>query len=75
MNLKSILEFLLAFDPNSQIIENACLCEFSAEDNTPTIHLTLWRGHNLSDIPDTGLEVACEGFNDIGRTYGLQSKN
>jgi hypothetical protein len=75
MNLQSILEFLLAFDPNSQIIENAALCEFSAEDNTPTIHLTLWRGHNLSDIPDTGLDVVAEGFSDFGPVYSLQTNN
>jgi len=75
MNMQSILESLLAFDPNSQIIENAVLCEFSAEDSTPTIHITLWRGHDLSDIPDTKLEVVCEGFSDIGRVYSLQSKN
>ena len=71
MNLQSILEFLLA----ESKIENACICEFSSEDITPTIHVTLWRGYDLSDILDTGLEVVCEGFNDIGRTYSLQAKN
>lgn len=75
MNLQSILESLVLSDPNSEIIENASLCEFSAEDNAPTIHLTLWRGHDLSDLPDTGLNVVAEGFNDIGRTYALQPKN
>jgi len=75
MKLQSILESLLTFDPNSQIIQNAVLCEFSAEDSTPTIHLTLWRKYHISDLPDTGLEIAAEGFNDIGRTYCLQSKN
>jgi len=74
--LESTLESLLEFDTNSEIIENACICEFSAEDNTPTLHLTLWRGHNLSDIPDTGLNVVAEGFSDIGPVYSLQpSKN
>jgi len=75
MNLQSILESLLEFDPNSKIIENAWIWEFSAEDSTPTIHLTLWRKYHFSDLPDTGLEVVCEGFNDIGRTYSHQSKN
>jgi hypothetical protein len=75
MKLQSILESLLAFDANSQIIENACVCEFSAEDSTPTIHLTLWRGHNLSDIPDTGLDIVAEGFSDIGRVYSLQNSS
>lgn len=70
--LQSILESLLSFDPNSDIIENACLCGFSSEDDTPTIHLTLWRGYDLSDIPDTGLEEVSEGFSDIGRVYSLQ---
>jgi hypothetical protein len=75
MSLQSILESLLSFDPDSQIIENACLCEFSAEDNTPTLHLTLWRGHNLGDLPDTALEIVAEGHSDIGRVYSLQPKN
>jgi len=74
MNLQSILESLLSFDPESKIIENAYICEFSSEDNTPTIHLTLWRGNDLYDLPDTGLEVVCEGFSNIGRTYSLQAK-
>jgi hypothetical protein len=75
MKLQSILESLLSFDPDSQIIENAALCEFSAEDNTPTLHLTLWRGYDLSDIPDTGLEVVTKGHSDLGRVYSLQPKN
>jgi hypothetical protein len=75
MNLQSALESLLSFDPNSEIIENAVLCEFSAEDPTPTLHLTLWRGFDLSDLPDTGLEVVTEGHSDIGRVYSLQPKN
>ena len=73
--LQSILESLILSDPDGQIVENACICEFSNEDNTPTLHLTLWRGFDLSDIPDTGLEVVSEGFNDIGRVYSLQPKN
>ena len=71
--LQSALESLLSFDPNSEIIEDAAICEFSAEDNTPTMHLTLWRGFDLSDIPDTGLDIVAEGFSDIGRTYSLQA--
>lgn len=75
MNLQKTLETLLEFDPNSKIIESAVLCEFSSDDLTPTIHLTLWRGHALSDIPDTGLNIATEGFCDIGRVYSLKPKN
>ena len=70
--LQAVLESLLSFDPDSQILESAVLCEFSSEDNTPTIHLTLWRGYDLSDIPDTGLKEVSEGFSDIGRVYSLQ---
>jgi hypothetical protein len=70
--LQTTLESLLAFDPTSQIIESAALCEFSAEDNTPAIHLTLWRGHSLNNLPDTGLRVVAEGGCDIGPTYSLQ---
>ena len=75
MNLQSTLESLLSFDPESKIIENAALCEFSAEDSTPTLHLTLWRGNDLYDLSDTGLEVVTEGHSDIGRVYSLQPKN
>lgn len=75
MNLQSILESLILWDPESKIIENATLCEFSAEDDTRTIHITLWRGHDLSDIPDTNLKIVAEGFSDIGRVYSLQPKN
>ena len=74
-NLHAIMQPLLNFDPEGQILENACLCEFSAEDSTPTLHITLWRGYDLGDLPDTGLEIVAEGFSDIGRTYSLQSKN
>lgn len=70
--LQTTLESLLAFDPTSKIIQNACLCEFSAEYNTPTIHITLWRGYDLGDLPDTGLDVVSDGFSDIGRVYSLQ---
>ena len=71
--LQSILESLLSFDPNSEIIESAVLCEFSAEDSTPTLHLTLWRGHDLYELPlPSNLNEASEGFSDIGRVYSLQ---
>ena len=70
--LQNKLETLLAFDPDSKIIAEAALCEFSSEDNTPTIHLSLWRGFDLCDIPCESLEVITEGFDDIGRTYSLQ---
>jgi hypothetical protein len=71
--LQSTLESLLSFDPNSEIIENAVLCEFSAEDSTPTLHLTLWRGRDLHELPiPHNLETVSGGFSDIGRVYSLQ---
>jgi hypothetical protein len=71
--LQSILESLLSFDPNSEILESAILCEFSSEDSTPTLHLTLWRGRDLYELPlPSSLEMASEGFSDIGRVYSLQ---
>ena len=70
--LQNELENLLSFDPDSKIIAEAGLCEFSSEDNTPTIHISLWKGFNLSDIPCESLEIITEGFDDIGRTYSLQ---
>lgn len=71
--LQQILESLLSFDPNSQILESAVLCEFSAEDSTPTLHLTLWRGFDLHELPlPNNLETVSEGFSDIGRVYSLQ---
>ena len=71
--LQSILESLLSFDPNSDIIESACLCGFSSEDDTPTLHLTLWRGRDLYELPlPSNLEEVSEGFSDIGRVYSIQ---
>jgi hypothetical protein len=73
--LQSILESLLEFDPDSQIIENACICEFSAEDSTPTLHLYLWRGYDLHSLPNclSTLKEAASGYWDGGRCYSLQA--
>jgi len=73
--LQSTIESILSFDPKSQIIENACICEFSAEDSTPTLHLYLWRGYDLSDLPDClfTLNEVAEGHWDGGRCYSLQA--
>jgi hypothetical protein len=71
--LQSILESLLSFDPNSDILESAVLCEFSAEDPTLALHLTLWRGRDLHELPiPHNLETVSEGFSDVGRVYSLQ---
>jgi hypothetical protein len=73
--LQSTLESLLSFDPDSQIIENACICEFSSEDSTPTLHLYLWRGYDLNDLPDCSftLNEVASGHWDGGRCYSLQA--
>jgi hypothetical protein len=49
-------------------------CEFSAEDDTPTLHIDLWRGFDLHHLPQeiNALEITSEGFWDGGRCYSLQ---
>lgn len=56
------------------LIAFLAVCEFSAEDDTPTLHIELWRGYDLCDLPQSvaDLEVASEGFWDGGRRYSLQ---
>jgi hypothetical protein len=73
--LQEKLEDIVCFDPESKIVAEAVLCEFSSEDNTPTIHISLWKGFDLSDIPCESLDVVAEGFDHIGRTYSLQLAN
>lgn len=55
-------------------VAKAVACEFSAEDNTPTLHLNLWRGVDLFNMPPaySSLKVAAEGNWDGGRAYSLQ---
>lgn len=49
-------------------------CEFSAEDDTPTLHLDLWRGFDLHDLSQevNALDIASEGNWDGGRCFSLQ---
>jgi hypothetical protein len=51
------------------------VCEYSAEDATPTLHVHLWRGKDLSDLPAEllKLSVVAEGHWDGGRCYSLQA--
>jgi hypothetical protein len=58
----------------AELTAHAVVCEFSAEDDTPTLHLDLWRGMDLHDLPEftTRLTIAAEGHWDGGRTYSLQ---
>jgi hypothetical protein len=50
--------------------------EYSAEDDTPTLHINLWRGFDMHDLCSevNALEIAIEGFWDGGRCYSLQLK-
>ena len=58
----------------ADLTAHVAVCEYSSEDNTPTLHIDLWRGHDLSDLPEAvaSLAVACEGHWDGGRSYSLQ---
>jgi hypothetical protein len=58
----------------SSIAAHVAVCEFSAEDSTPSLHIDLWRGHDLCDLPEAmaSLVVAAEGHWDGGRCYSLQ---
>ena len=59
---------------SDELAAHVAVCEFSAEDNTPTLHIDLWRGNDLSDLPASvgALTVVCEGGWDGGRSYSLQ---
>jgi len=59
---------------SNDIAAHVAVCECSAEDNTPTLHIDLWRGLDLCDLPEqvASLELACEGNWDGGRSYSLQ---
>jgi hypothetical protein len=59
---------------SNDMAAHVAVCEYSAEDNTPTLHIDLWRGHDLCDLPEAvaALVVASEGHWDGGRCYSLQ---
>jgi len=71
--LKAALELLI----NNPSVAHIALCEFSAEDNTPTLHLDLWRGKTLDDVlfqrDLNALDIVAEGHWDGGRSYSLQA--
>jgi hypothetical protein len=68
------LHAILQEGTDHQALAEACICEFSPDDNTPTLHVYLWRGYDLSDLPQSiaGLEVAAEGNWAGGKAYSLQ---
>ena len=72
MNTTSLTD-LAALIP-AELAAHVAVCEYSAEDNTPTLHVDLWRGHDISDLPQAvaDLAVATEGHWDGGRSYSLQ---
>ena len=71
--LNQVAEHLFA---NPSLAAHVAICEFSAEDPTPTLHLDLWRNDDLFDIFMSGdlnhLDVVAEGHWDGGRSYSLQ---
>lgn len=69
----TFLNDLAAMIP-ADLASHVAVCEYSAEDNTPTLHVDLWRGHDLSDLPEAvaSLVVASDGHWDGGRSYSLQ---
>lgn len=71
--LQHALELLLA--NSGDMISHAVICEFSAEDSTPTLHIDLWRGFAISDLPEcvNELVIVAEGHWDGGRSYSLQA--
>lgn len=73
MNAKETLRNLSTLISND-MAAHVAVCEYSAEDNTPTLHIDLWRGLDLCDLPEqvAALTVVCEGHWDGGRSYSLQ---
>ena len=57
-----------------ELAAHVAVCEFSAEDSTPTLHVDLWRGYDITDLPEAvaSLNEASEGHWDGGRSYSLQ---
>ena len=48
MTLQTALETII----NNSAVAHAVICEFSAEDAMPTLHIDLWRGSELCDLPE-----------------------
>lgn len=51
--------------------------EYSAEDDTPTLHIDIWRRWDLCDLSGDVhlLDIASEGHSDLGPCYSLQLPN
>lgn len=74
MNTEKLHLMDLALLVPEEIAPNVVVCEFSSEDDTQTLHVDLWRGFDLSDLPCkiASLKVAAEGYWDGGKCYSLQ---
>lgn len=64
----------LASEIDSNLIDNAIVCEFTSYDDTPTLHVYLWRAFGLSDLPERirNLKLAAEGIWDGGTVFSFQ---
>jgi hypothetical protein len=58
---------------NHAAVENFLVSEVDAEDATPALHVYLWRGHDLCDLPEAvaSLDEVADGHWDGGRVYSL----
>lgn len=65
---------LISAEFTDKFVAHAAVCEFNCDDNTPTLHIDLWRGLDISDLPErvAGLNVVAEGSWEGGRSYSLQ---
>lgn len=65
---------LISAELTEQLVAHAAVFEFNCDDNTPTLHIDLWAGLDISDLPErvAGLKVVAEGNWDGGRSYSLQ---
>lgn len=65
----------LAISISSEIVSHVVVCEFNSEDSTPTLHVNLWRGYSINDLPANvaELEIVAEGGWDGGLSYSLQA--
>jgi hypothetical protein len=76
MNNEQKTDILCALKNWSRIdhVAFASVSGFSAEDETPTLHMNLWRGIDLCDMPPaySAQKIVAEGHWDGGRTFSLQ---
>jgi hypothetical protein len=75
-NITTETEILLELSAliSNEMAAHVAVCEFSSEDSTPTMHIDLWRGLDISDLPEkvAALATVSEGGWDGGRSYSLQ---